>query len=222
VVAVLALLAAVPIALLPATAREVPAEAVLQAEAAVRKSLPRPFEAAPLDLATLHEHLAAAGPACRADPRCVCAAAPFEAGTRAIELDVQWLSPQAWAGDLRLVAPCEGLLLDRKAAAVEASAAALARFVAEATGAILRGRDLGPLKYSEDPRRAATSATATSTTTGTTTATSTATTTGTTTGTTTTTATTTPTATTPASTQTRTEAPARKLVLPDDIARPLP
>ena len=35
----LALLAAVPIALLPATAREVPAEAVLQAEAAVLKSL---------------------------------------------------------------------------------------------------------------------------------------------------------------------------------------
>ena len=63
----LALWAAIPIAVLPATSNEVPAEAVRQAEAALRSAMPKPFEPAGLDLAVLASHLVAAGPACRAD-----------------------------------------------------------------------------------------------------------------------------------------------------------
>ncbi|MGZ6143931.1 MAG: hypothetical protein ACXWLM_11375 [Myxococcales bacterium] len=142
----LALLAAIPIAVLPATSREVPAEAVRQAEGALRSAMPPPYE--PAKFPMLEEHLAAAGPSCRADPQCVCSAVPLEAGAKALELEVERLSARAWAADLRLLAPCENELIDRKAAVIDAGAAALSRFAAEAAAALLRGRDLGPLRWS--------------------------------------------------------------------------
>jgi len=149
--ALLGLLAAMPIAILPASASEVPAAAVSEAQAALGRALPAPFEAARLDLRMLQEHLAAAGPGCRVAPACVCAAAPFEAGVRALDLEVSKLSERAWAADLKLVAPCEDQILDRRASVVEAGAAALARFVSEAAEQMLRGRDLGPLRYAAAP-----------------------------------------------------------------------
>jgi hypothetical protein len=142
VVAVLALLAAaVPVMLLPATGRDVPAEALRAGQEALQRALPPPFEAAKLDLPVFEEHLAAAGTGCRADPACVCASAPLEAGARALDLDLVRLSARAWAADLRLIAPCENEVIDRRAAVVDASQAALTRFVAGAAVALLRGRD---------------------------------------------------------------------------------
>jgi len=160
---VLALWAAIPIAILPATSSEVPAEAVRQAEVALRSAMPKPFEPAGLDLAVLATHLAAAGPACRADLECICTVGPFERGTRMLDLDVQKLSARAWSADLRLLAPCEGELIDRKAAVVEASAAGLARFAADGAVALLRGRDLlpkaMPARWPDAPKPAASSGT---------------------------------------------------------------
>lgn len=127
--------------LLPATTRDLPAEAARAADEAAARALPAPFEAAKLDLRVFHEHLAAAGEGCRADLPCLCAAAPFEPRTPALDVDVTRLSPRAWAVDVRLLAPCENEVIDRRAAVVEAGPAALTRFVEEAVRALLRGRD---------------------------------------------------------------------------------
>jgi hypothetical protein len=145
----LALAAALPIALLPAESSGVPAQGVKAATESLQRSLPAPWRAAPLDLAALEQHLAAAGPACRDDLLCLCSVVPLEEGALALDLRLSNLAPLGgWAVDLRLVVPCSGAVLDRRAAAVEPSAAALARFTAEAVALLLRGRDLGEIRWS--------------------------------------------------------------------------
>jgi hypothetical protein len=142
------LVAAVPIALLPASAREVPQEAVQAAEAALRKSLPAPFEAAQLEVSAVEEHLLAAGPTCRADLICVCSAAELTRGLHALDLQLERFGTSRWwAADLRLVDPCDDEVIDRRSAVVEPSLPALSRWVSEAASALLRGRDLAPLRF---------------------------------------------------------------------------
>ena len=143
------LLAALPIALLPVEPGGVPAEAVRAAELALRKSLPPPFEAAALDAATLAEHLAASGPACRSDLLCLCSVAPFEEKAGALDLRLEQLPElKAWSADLRLVIPCLDLVVNRRAEALPQSPAALTRWIGETVVALLRGRDLGEVRWS--------------------------------------------------------------------------
>jgi hypothetical protein len=68
----------------------------------------------------------------------------------ALAFDLELSRPDAsgpWAADLRLLSPCEGQVLARRAELVEPSAAALSRWVNEAAQALLRGRDLKKLRY---------------------------------------------------------------------------
>jgi hypothetical protein len=137
------------VAVLPADAAGVPAEAVKAGVQAVQRSLPAPWAQQRLDEAALAEHLAAAGPACRPDLICLCSVTPFEEGALALDLRVTSLAPlKGWSVDLRLVEACAGAVVDRRSLVVEATAAALARFAAEATGQLLRGRDLTGIRWS--------------------------------------------------------------------------
>jgi hypothetical protein len=133
----------VPVAVLPVNAPELPREAAAAADA-LGRALPPPFAALGLDGAAIREHLAAAGPACRRDPACLCAAAGLAPGQLALDLDLAPVGApaSAWAADLRLLAPCEGRLVDRRAEMVAASGGALQRFLEESAAALLRGRDL--------------------------------------------------------------------------------
>jgi hypothetical protein len=143
------LAAALQVALLPADATGVPAEAVKAGAQALQKALPAPWAELKLDQAALAEHLAAAGPACRTDLVCLCSVAPFEEGALALDLRVTPLAPlKGWSADLRLVEPCAGRVVDRRSLAVEATPAALARFAGEAAGQLLRGRDLPGIRWS--------------------------------------------------------------------------
>jgi len=142
------LAAALYVTVLPPHAREVPAEAVRAAVQAMTTSLPPPFAPRQIDAALFAEHLAAAGPACRVDPVCVCSVAALEAGTRALDLDLSpALSGAAWAADLKFFAPCDNALLDRRALLVEPNAEALASFLTGAATEMLRGRDLSRPRY---------------------------------------------------------------------------
>ena len=142
--------ATLQVALLPPDqdSKGVPAEAVKAATQALQRSLPPPWLEAKLDEAALLSHLQAAGPACRQDLVCLCSVTPFEEGELALDLRVTSLAPlKGWSADLRLVLPCAGRVVDRRAAVVEASPAALARFVVDSAGQLLRGRDLGAIRW---------------------------------------------------------------------------
>ena len=147
----LALAAAFQITLLPPHAPGVPPEVVKAAAQALQRSLPAPWGEARLDAAAFAEHLAAAGPACRFDLTCLCSVAPFDEGALALDLRLSTLSPnlrfKGQSADLRLVEPCSGRVLDRRAAALEAGPAAAARFISEAAVALLRGRDLPAIRW---------------------------------------------------------------------------
>jgi hypothetical protein len=65
--ALLALVAALPVALLPPDAAGLPEGTVKAAKTVLQRALPAPWEAAKLGLAALEQHLAAAGPARRTD-----------------------------------------------------------------------------------------------------------------------------------------------------------
>jgi len=146
------LAAALQVALLPADAAGVPAEAVKAGAQSLQRSLPAPWTEARLEQAALAEHLAAAGPACRTDLVCLCSVAPFEEGALALDLRLTSLAPlKGWSADLRLVEPCAGRVVDRRSLVVEATPAALARFTAEATVQLLRGRDLPGIRWSGKP-----------------------------------------------------------------------
>jgi hypothetical protein len=143
--------AALQVAVLPPEATGVPQEAVKAGALTLQRSLPPPWAQAKLDEAALAEHLAAAGPACRPDLVCLCSVAPFEDGALALDLRVTSLAPaslKGWSVDVRLVEPCAGKVVDRRSLVVEATPAALSRFVAEATGQLLRGRDLPGIRWS--------------------------------------------------------------------------
>ena len=139
---------AVPVAILPLQPGGVPPEAAKAAEEALARGLPEPFVLAPLDPGALREHLLSAGPGCRNDLLCLCGLVPFAPGAQALDLELARVG-QGYSADLALVAPCEGLVLDRRAALVGPTAAALVRFVAQAEVEMLRGRDLAPLRYGD-------------------------------------------------------------------------
>ncbi len=147
-----ALQVALQVALLPAEIPEnngVPAEAVKAGAQALQRSLPAPWAELKLEKAALEGRLAAAGPACRVDLVCLCSVAPFEDGALALDLRVSSLAPlKGWSVDLRLAEPCAGKVVDRRSLVVEATPAALARFVSEAAGQLLRGRDLPGIRWS--------------------------------------------------------------------------
>ena len=66
-----------------------------------------------------------------------------------MDLRLSPLAPhQGLAADLRLVEPCSGRVLDRRAAALESGPAAAARFAGEAAAELLRGRDLSGIRWS--------------------------------------------------------------------------
>jgi hypothetical protein len=152
--ALASLAAALQVALLPPETTGVPQEAVKAGAQALQRALPAPWAQAKLDEAALGEHLAAAGPACRPDLICLCSVAPFEDGALALDLRVSSLSPgglKGWTVDVRLVEPCAGKVVDRRSLVVEATPAALSRFVGEATAQLLRGRDLPGIRWSGKP-----------------------------------------------------------------------
>ena len=137
------------VALLPAESTGLPAEAVKAGAQALQRSLPAPWAELKLDRAALAEHLASAGPACRTDLVCLCSVAPLEEGVLALDLRLTSLAPlKGWSVDLRLAEPCAGKVIDRRSLVVEATPAALARFVGEAAGQLLRGRDLPGIRWS--------------------------------------------------------------------------
>jgi hypothetical protein len=143
--AILALLIAAspkPVAILPVDAPELPHDSARAAADALAAGLPAPFRPMDLDARTVHEHLAAAGPACRADPACLCAAAGLSSDQIALDLTVTPAGAGAWAVDLRVLAPCDGRRLDRRAEIVPAGIPGLQRFLEAALPALLRGRDL--------------------------------------------------------------------------------
>ena len=143
------LFATLPIVVLPIEARDLPADTARQVLLVAERSLPAPYASTPFDRAVLDEHLAAAGPACRSDLVCLCSVAVLATGTLALDVRVSSLSPlRGLSADVQLVRPCEDEVVDRRAAIVEAGWGRLDAFIAEAAGALLRGRDLGAVRYS--------------------------------------------------------------------------
>jgi hypothetical protein len=150
--AILAMLLAAgprPVAILPADAPELPHEAARGAADSLASALPPPFRPLELDARAVREHLAA-GPSCRADPACLCAAAELSEGQLALDLAVT-PSGGAWAVDLRLLAPCDGQRLGRRAEIVPAGIPGLQRFLEATVPALLRGRDLPRVPRVEAP-----------------------------------------------------------------------
>ena len=140
------LAAALPVALLPPDARELPAEATRAAVESMTRALPAPFAPAPLDALLVRTHLDAAGPACRHDGVCLCSAVPLTPGALALDLTLAKNEHGLWSVDLSLLSPCEGKVLARRAELIEANKEALSQWIAKATEALLKGRDLGPLR----------------------------------------------------------------------------
>jgi hypothetical protein len=152
--AILALLIAAgpkPVAVLPVDAPELPHESARAAEDALAAGLPPPFHPMDLDARAVREHLAAVGPACRADPACLCVVAGLSTGQLALDLAITPAGPGAWAVDLRVLAPCDGQRLDRRAEIVPTGIPSLQRFLEAALPALLRGRDLPRLPRVEAP-----------------------------------------------------------------------
>lgn len=142
----------VAVAVLPVEAPELPPEASRSAAEALVRALPAPFAPMALDGATVREHLAAAGPACRTDLACLCRAAGLAPDQLALDLSIV---PEGqghfWATDLRLLAPCGGGIVDRRAEMLPAGA--LRAFLESAVAEMLRGRDLAERAEPAAPSR---------------------------------------------------------------------
>jgi len=144
--------AATPVALLPPDLAEPLHDAARTTAEALASALPPPFQPLDLDARAVREHLTAAGPACRAEQRCLCAATGLMRGQLALDLAVAPAGPGAWAVDLRVLAPCDGGLIDRRAELIPAGIAGLRRFLDEVVPAILRGRDLPDIPVPKETR----------------------------------------------------------------------
>jgi hypothetical protein len=152
VVSLLLATAATPVALLPPDLAEPLHDSARATADALAAALPPPFQPLDLDARAVREHLAAAGPACRAEHACLCAAAGLVSGQLALDLGLAPAGPGAWAVDLRVLAPCDGRLVDRRAEIIPAGIAGLRRFLDEVVPALLRGRDLPEIPVPKETR----------------------------------------------------------------------
>ena len=152
VISLLLAAAPTPVALLPVDAAEPLHDSARPAADALAAALPPPFKPMDLDARAVREHLAAAGPACRAEHTCLCVAAGLASGQLALDLSLAPAGQGAWAVDVRVLAPCDGRLVGRRAEIIPAGIAGLRRLLDEVVPALLRGRDLPEIPVPKESR----------------------------------------------------------------------